>query len=158
ADVLILNTGNVVAGTILQQDEEGVLLQMKVGTYRYPLSLIRDVRREAATAPHVSNNGRRIPDWAQILSLLANNKWSRGLKQVPAAVLTEGLWKNVPYISFRCRSGGYEINVFGDLNEPAAVQIGAMTYLKEDAAARTNCVNFICSVLSDPGDRKTVRA
>lgn len=157
ADVVILQSGAVITGTILQQDANGVLLQMQYGTYRYPLAWIKDVKKEAAAAPHVSNNGQTIPDWAQIVTLLANNSWAPELKQVPAAMIETGMWKNVPYVSFRSASG-YELNIFGDLNQPAAVQIGAMNYLHQTSAEKSNCVNFICSVLANAGDRKIVRA
>jgi len=158
ADVLVLQNGGVLTGTILQQNAGGVLIQTETGTYRYPQSWISDVKKEAAAAPHVSNNGQSIPDWAQIVSLLANNGWADGLQQIPATMIETGAWKNVPYISFRCAAGGYEVNIFGDLNHPAAVQIGAMSYLSQNPAARSNCVNFICSVLANAGDRKMVRA
>jgi hypothetical protein len=158
ADVLVLQSGAVITGKVLQQDANGVLMQMEYGTYRYPLALVKDVKKEAATAPHVSNNGKAIPDWAQIVTLLANNSWAPEIKQVPATVINYGKFNNVPYVSFRCASGGYELNVFGDLNNPAAVQIGAMNYLKDSAAAKSNCVNFICSVLANAADRKMVRA
>ena len=158
ADVVVLQNGGVMTGTVLQQDGQGVLIQTETGTYHYPPSWVTDVKKEAAAAPHVSNNGKRIPDWAQIVSLLANNAWAQGLKQVPATMIETGDWKNVPYVSFRCASGGYEMNIFGDLNDPAAVQIGAMSYLSQDAGARSNCVNFICSVLASADARKVVRA
>jgi hypothetical protein len=158
ADVVLLQNSGVLTGTVLQQDADGVLIQTDSGTYRYPPSWIRDVKKEAAAAPHVANNGRRIPDWAQIVSRLANTGWSQGLKQVPATVISSGAWQNVPYISFHCRSGGYEVNIFGDLDQPAAVQIGALSYLKQSDEAKTNCVNFICSVLANADDRKIVRS
>ncbi|MDD5140861.1 MAG: hypothetical protein PHY43_11445 [Verrucomicrobiales bacterium] len=158
ADVVVLQNGEVITGNILQQDASGVLMQMEYGTFRYPPALIKEVKKEAAAAPHVSNNGKVIPDWAQIVTLLANNGWAGELTQVPATVINYGKFNNVPYVSFRCASGGYELNIFGDLNQPAAVQIGAMTYLKDNAAAKSNCVNFICSVLANAADRKMVRA
>jgi hypothetical protein len=158
ADVVLLQNGGVLTGTVLQQDADGVLIQTDSGTYRYPLSWVRDVKKEAAAAPHVSNNGRRIPDWAQIVSMLASTGWSQNLRQIPATVINYGKFNNVPYVSFRCAAGGYEVNIFGDLNDPAAVQIGAMNYLKQSDEARSNCVNFICSVLANHDDRKMVRA
>lgn len=158
ADVVVLQNGGVLSGTVLQQDANGVLIQTETGTYRYPSSWISEVKKEAAAAPHVANNGQRIPDWAQIVSRLANNGWADGLQQVPATMIETGPWKNVPYVSFRCAAGGYEVNIFGDLNRPAAVQIGAMSYLHDSASAKSNCVNFICSVLANAPDRKTVRA
>jgi len=158
ADVVILQKGGVLTGKVLKQDGDGVLIQMESGTHRFPPSWIKEVKKEPAAAPHVSNNGQRIPDWAQIVTLLANTAWSDGLKQVPATMIETGVWKNVPYVSFRCRSGGYEVNIFGDLNNPAAVQIGAMSYLAQSTEAKSNCVNFICSVLANANDRKIVRA
>jgi hypothetical protein len=116
------------------------------------------VKKEAASAPHVSNNGQVIPDWAQMVSLLATNGWAAGLMQVPATMIETGSFKNVPYVSFRCGSGGYELNIYGDLNHPAAIQIGALNYLHQTALEKSNCVNFICSVLADADARKVVRA
>jgi hypothetical protein len=158
ADVVVLQTGVVLTGSVLQSDAGGVLLQMESGTYRYPSASIKEVKKEAATAPHVSNNGQTIPDWAQIVTALANSGFAPAIQQVPAPVIGYGTFKNVPYISFRCGYGDYEINVFGDLNQPAAVQIGAMNYTHQTAAEKTNCVNFICSALASADARKIVRA
>jgi hypothetical protein len=158
ADVLLLQSGALVTGKVLQHDGNGVLMQTESGTYRYPQAWIKDVKPEAATAPHVSNNGQTIPDWAQIVTLLADSGFAPEIKQVPASVIGYGNFKNVPYLSFRCAFGGYEINIYGDLNEPAAIQIGAMNALKESAAAKSNCVNFVCSVLASADARKMVRA
>jgi len=158
ADVVVLQSGAVITGNILQQDGNGVLLQTESGTYRYPSAWLKEVRREPSAAPHVSNNGQVIPDWAQIVSRLADSGFAPEIKQVPATVITYGTFKNVPYISFRCGYGDYEINVFGDLDKPAAIQIGAMNYLHQTAAEKTNCANFICSVLANAADRKMVRA
>ena len=43
---------------------------------------------------------------------------------------------------FAARSGGYEVNIFGDLNNPAAVQIGAMSYLSQDAGGQKQLREF----------------
>jgi hypothetical protein len=158
ADVVVLQSGAVVTGNILQQDANGVLLQMEAGTYRYPLAWIKDVKKEAAAARHVSNNGQVIPDWAQIVTLLAGNSWAQGMKQVPATMIEAGNYRNVPYVSFRCGNGLYEVNIYGDLNQPAAVQIGAMDYLHQTSQEKSNCVNFLCSVLASADARKNVRA
>ena len=158
ADVLLLQSGAVITGKILQQDGNGVLMQTEFGPYRYPQAWIKDVKKEAATAPHVSNNGQIIPDWAQIVTSLADSGFAPVIQQVPATVIGYGNFKNIPYISFRCAYGGYEINIFGDLKEPAAIQIGALGYLQGNAEAKSNCVNFVCSVLASADARKMVRA
>lgn len=158
ADVVILQSGAVLTGKVLQQDGEGVLLRMEYGTYRYPLALIRDVKKEPTTTSSAASSGQSIPDWAQLVTLLANNHWAPGLRQVPATMIEGGNFKNVPYVSFRSASGLYEMNIYGDLDHPAAVQIGAMNYLHQTTGEKSNCVAFICSVLGNAADAKIVRA
>ena len=156
ADVVILETGKVITGNVLQQDAGGVLVQMDYGTFRYPLSMVKDVRKEAIASPSESVSGRRIPNWAKIISSLCTNSWAHELKQIPATVIDNEVLKNVPYISFRCNTGGYEINIYGDLDNPSGVEIGAVNYLVQNQEAKSNCVNFISSVLANGDDRKLV--
>ena len=108
---------------ILQQDSNGVLLQMEYGTFRYPLTMIKDVKKETATAPHVSNNGQVIPDWAQIVTMLANNSWAPEIKQVPAMVITMENSTMFPTSRSAAPLAATNLTFFGDLNNPAAVEI-----------------------------------
>jgi hypothetical protein len=156
ADVVILESGKVITGNVLQQDSDGVLVQMDYGTFRYPLSMIKDVRKEKIDASAESSSAQRIPNWAKIVSLLATNGWAHELKQIPATVIDNGVLEDVPYISFRCNTGGYEINIYGDLDHPSGVGIGAVNYLVKNDDAKSNCVNFIASVLASDGDKKVV--
>ena len=158
ADVVILQSGSIATGKVLQQDDEGVLIQMDYGTFRYPPSMVKDVRKDEATSATYYLEVQRIPKWAKIISQLATNKWEHELKQIPATVIDRGILRDVPYISFRCNSGGYEINIYGDLDNPAGVEIGAINYLVKNNVAKSNCVNFICSVLANDDDKKVVRA
>ena len=73
ADVVILESGQVITGSILQQDAGGVLIQMDYGTFRYPLAMVKDVRKEAIASPSESVSGQRIPNWAKIISSLCTN-------------------------------------------------------------------------------------
>lgn len=158
ADVVILQNGNVITGNVLQQDNQGVLVQMDYGTFRYPPSWIKDVRKDTASCLNESNNEQRIPSWGKIISTLATNEWAHELKQIPATVIDNGVLQDVPYISFRCASAGYEINIYGDLDKPAGVEIGAINYLVKSDEAKSNCMDFISSVLASDGDRKIVHA
>lgn len=157
ADVLILQDDSVLIGKILQRDGSGVLFQSETGTWRYPSGTFKEARKEAVTKPNISNNGQAIPDWAQIVTLLGENAWAEGVQQVPATVINYGSFKNIPYVSFRCASGGYELNIFGNLDAPVAVQFGAVGYLKDNPAARTNCVNLVSAVLANPALVKAVQ-
>jgi hypothetical protein len=158
ADVVILESGKVITGKVLQQDTDGVLIQMDYGTFRYPLSMIKDVKKTALASPSEASSGQRIPNWARIISSLATNEWAHELKQIPATVIDSGELKDVPYVSFRCNSGGYEINIYGDLDHPAGVEIGAVNYLVKNDEAKRNCVNFISSVLANANDQAIVGA
>jgi hypothetical protein len=158
ADVVILESGKVITGNILQQDGDGVLVQIDYGTFRYPLSMIKDVRKDKIDLSAESSNAQRIPDWAKIVSLLATNGWAHELKQIPATVIDNGVLEDVPYISFHCNTDGYEINIYGDLDHPSGVEIGAINYLVKSDEAKTNCANFIASVLASEGDKKVVGA
>lgn len=158
ADVLVLQNGAVVSGKILQQENSSILFQTRGGAYRYPLAWVKEARKEDTATPRAANNGQAIPDWAQIVTLLADSGFAPAIQQVPATVINYGKFRNVPYVSFRCGYGGYEINVFGDLDQPAAIEIGAMNNLHDNAEARSNCVHFISSVLANTADRKVVQS
>jgi len=153
ADVVILQYGNIVTGQVLQQDDDGVQIQTKTGTVRYPTSMVKEVRREDAEL-----STGRIPSWVTIISQLTTNEWAHEIKQIPATVIDNGSLRNVPYISFRCNTGGYEINIYGDLNKPACVEMGVIGYLVKNNQAKTNCQNFICSVLTSDSDKEFVQA
>ena len=154
----LLKHGKSSLGKVLQQDSDGALIQMDYGTFRYPLSRIKDVRKETIAAPSESVSGQRIPNWAKIISLLVTNGWAHGLVRFAATVIDNGVLKDVPSVSFRCNTGGYEINIYGDLDNPSGVEIGAVDYLVKDDEAKSNCVNFICSVLANGDDQKIVGA
>lgn len=157
ADVVILTSGKTITGKVLQRDDDGVLFQMDYGTYRYANSLIKEVRADSASDVAETTSARRIPSWTRIVSTLATNEWAHELKQIPATVVETGVLRNVPYISFRCSSSGYEINIYGDLDEPAGVEIGVLNYLVKHNPARTNCLKLIESVLAQSGDKTIAR-
>lgn len=157
ADVVILQNGVVLNGKVLQQDASGILLELESGTYRYPSAAIKELKREPATGSPATGDNQVLPDWATVVSRLADTGWAPAIQQVPAMVITYGNFKNVPYVSFRCAYGGYAINIYGDLDHPAAVQAGALNQLKDNSVARSNCVSFICSVLGNEEAKKLVR-
>jgi len=154
ADILILQYGQIVTGKIVETNQDGVaIIKSKSGQVHYSASLIKDVLIE-----HDQPTTKRIPSWVNSISQLATNDWIDGLKQIPATVIDIGNLANVPYVSFRCNSDGYEINVYGDLDNPACIEIGAIGYNVTRAVARHNCLNFISSVLLDDADKEKVKS
>jgi hypothetical protein len=154
ADVVIYQSGSIIIGKVISQDEDGVQIQTAGNSdiQHIPSSMVKDVCKEESVP-----TGNIIPDWVKIISQLATNEWAHDIKQIPATVIDNGSLQDVPYISFRCNTAGYEINIYGDLDNPACVEIGAITYLLKDNEAKSNCVNFICSVLTKDDDKQVVR-
>src|SRR3989442_6083308 len=106
-DVLILKSGQVINGTVLQRDGKGVLIKLDYGTFTYPVSMLKDVKVEDITATaarpdHAGSPDRRIPAWGSVVTLLAKKTWATEFKQIPATVIDKGILQNVPYLSFRC--------------------------------------------------------
>ena len=98
----------------------------------------------------------RVPAWDLIVKELTNRPWATELKQVPATVITTGIFSNVPYISFQC-AFAYELNIYGDLQNPAAVEIGFRGLVVESPAAKTNCFALVERLLRRPEDRVTLQ-
>lgn len=47
---------------------------------------------------------RELQDWGQVVTRLANQEWATDIRQIPSAVIEAGVFKHVPYTSFRCWS------------------------------------------------------
>jgi hypothetical protein len=154
ADIVIYQSGDINIGKILSEDEGGVQFQTAGSSenMHIPPSMVKDVRKEDSEP-----TGNIIPSWVKILSQLATNEWAHDIRQIPATVIDNGNLQDVPYISFRCNTAGYEINIYGDLDNPACIEIGAITYLVKANGAKSNCVNFISSVLNNDDVKQVVR-
>lgn len=153
ADILIKQYGEIVTGTVLQTNADGVDFLQSSGKVHWPASMVKDVLK---VADEPTTN--RIPGWVTVVSRWTTNEWAHDFKQIPATVIDKGILKDVPYLSFRCNTGGYELNIYGDLNKPACVEIGAVGYAVKNDSARVNCVKFITSVLQKGQDQATVGA
>lgn len=153
ADILILQYGDIVAGTILKTNEDGIDFLQQSGKIHWPISMVKE-----ALQTDGKTNSSRISSWVNIISQLTTNDWAHDFKQIPATVIDNGILKDVPYISFRCNTAGYEINIYGDLENPACVEIGAIGYNVKNSQAKSNCVSFISSILTQVGDQTTVRS
>jgi hypothetical protein len=153
----VLTSGQVVSGEVIQQTDSGVLIKLDYGTFTYPTSMIKNVQRGAPASSPTAASEQRIPDWGRVVSSLASKPWAHELKQVPATVVSVGVLKNVPYVSFRCASGGYELNIYGDPDQPAGIEIGVLNYQLKNDFAKSNCLSFIADVLPQEDDKTIVR-
>jgi hypothetical protein len=152
ADILILQYGDIVIGKIVQTNGDGVDIQQASGTVHWPGSMVKELKYEKD-----ESTTNRVPSWVKIISQLASKEWAHDIKQIPATVIDNGVLKDVPYISFRCNTGGYEINIYGDLDNPSCVEIGAIGYNVNNSQAKSNCVDFIASILTAQLDKRIVQ-
>ncbi len=94
---------------------------------------------------------RALPSRARCRQAAASRRWGKDLKQIPSTVIDKGVLRHVPYTSYR--AGEYELNVYGDPNNPACFEIGIHGALLESAAAKKNCFDLVASLLDDAEDR-----
>lgn len=167
ADTLKLKSGGALTGVVIQEDAETVTLAFEYGTTTLYRSDIVSIEREALPASSGSRKGTapggssaastRLPGWSATITKLSQHKWATKLHQIPATVIDVGVMRNVPYMSYRCATN-YEINVYGDPDSPAGVEIGILGDLLRQPEAKRRCLEFITSVLSNESDRKIIGA
>jgi hypothetical protein len=155
ADSVTLTSGRVVNGLVLQQNSTNVVVKTEVGVFAYPLLIVKEVKSERAEAEDVHSSAR-VPNENDALLQLGKQSWASNLKQIPATLIDVGILRNVPYTSYRCGED-YEVNVYGDLSAPAGFEIGVYHGLIGSPEARSNCFNFIISLLGQAGDRDVLR-
>jgi len=163
ADKITFQSGRVMVGQVIQKDDQHVVIRLDHGITTIPVSMVQSIE---ITPPAVLQKPKasgvaepvrpRIPTWDTMTAALAKQKWATNLMPIPATVVDKGQMRYVPYNSYRCGED-YEVNIYGDPDAPAAVEIGIYRSLLKDETAKTNCIDFIASVMGDQTDAKILR-
>lgn len=162
ADKITLESERVVEGQVLQKSDEGLTVRLDHGVAKFPASMVKSVEPSdpvALVKPQGKAPGQhdaRIPPWDVLTSALAKQPWATNLLPIPATVIDKGQMRFVPYSSYRCGED-YEVNLYGDPDAPAGIEIGIYRNLLKSDKAKENCIEFIASILPDPADAKAVR-
>ena len=160
ADVVTLNGGTTIDGTVVQKDEKEVLLLRDFGTQWIPAPMVKTIKIDPQSHPKTLGeknvNPSFLPAWGQIVAEAARSGWGGNLRQIPATVIDKGVLKSVPYVSFRCGKE-YELNIYGDLDNPAGVEVGTYGSLIGKEHAQKNAVELIASLLPSEPDREILR-
>lgn len=98
--------------------------------------------------PPAAAPAARLPAARAALAGLRGTPLGRDLEQIPATVIDVGQLRRVPYLSHR--AGEVEINIYGDPDAPACVEIGLHG---GDAGRRAACRDALADLLPDPADR-----
>ena len=154
ADTLVLQNGNRVSGTILQTNQEKILLLTEDAAFCFQRQDLKEIKVEPSVfEPRSTTN--RLLNFQDTLVRLSRQPWAANLAPIPATVIDKGNLRNIPYSSFRCGED-YEVNVYGDLEHPVCIEIGVYRKLTGDSSAKNNCVNFIRDILNRPTDKAVV--
>jgi len=153
ADTVRLKTGDTLDGVIIQEDAEQIVLAFHYGSWTVARSDIESIAKKSkADRPTGPPTGipSRIPNWYDVLNRLAGQSWASKLQQIPATVIDKGVLRHVPYLSYRCgKNRSYELNIYGDPDDPACVEIGVYGDFLHNDSAKKKCVKFIAKLMSD---------
>ena len=155
ADTLVLSNNRTVSGTVIQTNGDDVLLLTAYATYNFSRANIKEIKAGPVEAEEFSSTNR-LPDFQRTILFLSRRPWATNLSPIAATVIDDGILRNVPYTSFRCGQD-YEVNVYGDLDHPAGIEIGVYRKLIEDGSAKNNCVKFISDLLGQSADKEIVK-
>lgn len=170
-DSVVLTSGKEIHGLLVQKSRDAVTIQNASGETSIPrtgIARILDTADDGAYFLDVHHEGT-LPPWRVLVNDLRHNDAVRSMDQIPATVIKEGVFRNVPYLSFRI-NGDLELNIYGDPNDPAAIEIGIYGKRHNDKRLRTICREFFASylptkeaiqalyALNPKGDRKTAGA
>jgi hypothetical protein len=154
ADTINLTNGRSIQGVILKETEAGYVIRAKYTTLTLSKTEVKSVDKTKAEQAEAKLTNR-LPGWEKCIDTAAAKRWVKNLQPIPATVIDKGIMKNVPYASYR--SGNYEINVYGDPDNPAGVEIGIYNQLIKDQTARKNCLEYMGEVLLDQKDKAVLR-
>ena len=124
-DSVELNDGTRLSGLILQNTATTLVIQTRDGEATIPKEYIR--RIDDAPDDGVIFDGvvgrDQLPSWRAIVHDLRTHDSVRSFEQIPPTGIDNGLLRNIPYLSFRI-NGTSELNVYGDPDDPVAVEFG----------------------------------
>jgi len=125
-DSILLKDGTVVSGMIVKNTADAVWIQERYGISKHPKSEITRIRNAADLGMEFTSAHTRgdLPSWRVMVNDIRNNDSITSLEQIPATAIDNGLYKNVPYLSFRLNEL-LEMNIYGDPDDPAAIEFGA---------------------------------
>jgi hypothetical protein len=124
-DTIVFRDGSMLRGLIVRSTADTVTLQQEFHERTIPKKWILRIRDEADSGPYFADSKRKgyLPPWRTIANDLRTHDAVRKLEQIPATVRKDGPLRDVPYMAFRV-NGEVELNIYGDPNDPCAIEMG----------------------------------
>lgn len=147
-DRLEMNDGRTLQGLILKNTAKSVLFQTGKEELLVPKDQIRRIHDEIdgeIVFADIAGKGR-LPSWRAMVADLRNHDSIHSLQQIPATTVESGLFKNIPYLSFRVNEQS-EFNVYGDPHNPVAIEFGMYGRQRKDPRQRQIVREFLAGHL-----------
>ncbi len=124
-DSVEMKNGNSFRGLILKNDADSVLIQMEKSEIEIPKSKIRRIHDnpDPDIAYYKITAAGELPEWRAMVMDMRENDSIHSFRQIPATTIDSGIFKNIPYLSFRVNKLA-EFNVYGPPNDPVGVEFG----------------------------------
>lgn len=148
-DSVVLKDGTTFRGVIVKNTSKEVTIQKKYKLLSVPKSEIVRIRDESDIGLEFTKANRPgdLPAWRVMVNDLRNNDAIKSLEQIPATTIDNGIFRNVPYLSFRINEF-IEMNVYGNPDDPAAVEFGIFGRHHSNDKARRVLRSFLAGFLS----------
>jgi hypothetical protein len=148
-DTLVMSDGRRIRGMIVHETRDAVTIQTSHGEFTHPRTGITRILDEANEGYYFVDAHRRgtLPPWDVLVNDLRHNDQVRSLEQIPATVIEDGVFRRVPYLSFRI-NGDLELNIYGDPLDPAGIEIGIYGRRQNDRTLRRTCREFLAGYLT----------
>lgn len=148
-DRLLLKDGRRLEGLIVSNTADAVTIQKSHMEYTVPKSEILRIFDEDDSATYFSQPQRSgsLPPWRVIANDMRVHDRIRTFEQIPATVIDNGEYRNVPYLSFRI-NGDVELNIYGDPDDPAAVEVGTYGARRNNDQLKTMLRQYLAGYLT----------
>lgn len=148
-DQVLFKNGTRVTGTIYGQSRDHVYMRIGEGNVVYSKKAIRRIYDDITKRPPLTRMLRRdeLPPWWIPLSDLYHEDWVNSLELVESGEIDNGDLKWIPYLSFRA-NGVYELNIYGNPDDPVALEIGYRGGGFRSGDAQKRCRQFMVSYLT----------
>lgn len=124
-DTIEMKDGRSLRGLILKNTASYVLLQTGDTEMELPKSDIRRIRDQMdgeMVFAEVTGKGR-LPAWRSMVMDMREHDSIYSFQQIPATTVEMGVFKNIPYLSFRVNEQS-EFNIYGHPNDPVGLEFG----------------------------------
>lgn len=152
-DSLLLKDGRQIYGLIVSNTATNVTLQMQFDEITVPKSEIVRIFDEDDESVYFTGVARKgtLPPWRVLVNDLRLHDRIRTFEQIAATVIDSGDFRNVPYQSFRI-NGDIELNIYGDPDDPAAIEIGVYGRRRGDRTLHHFLKQYIAGYLATTGE------